>query len=35
MADKGSTENMVEKLRLFSFFCHRSLVEIRLIMRRL
>ena len=32
-ADKGSAENMVEKLRLFSLFCHRRLIEIRLISR--
>lgn len=33
-ADKGSAENIVEKLRLLSLFCHRRLMEIRL-MRRL
>lgn len=32
-ADRGSAENMVEKLRLFSLFCHRRLTEMRLIRR--
>lgn len=32
-ADKGSAENMVEKFRLLSLFCHRRLMEIKLIKR--
>lgn len=32
-ADKGSAENTVEKLILFSLFCHNRLMEIRLISR--
>lgn len=32
-ADRGSVENMVEKLRLFSLFCQRKLMETRLIRR--
>lgn len=33
-ADRGSAENIVEKFRLLSLFCHRRLMEIKL-MRRL
>lgn len=32
-ADKGSAENIVEKLRLLSLFWHRRLTEARLIRR--
>lgn len=31
--DRGSVENMVEKLRLFSLFCQKRLIEMRLIRR--
>lgn len=32
-ADKGSAENIMEKLRLLSLFCHNRLMEIKLINR--
>lgn len=32
-ADRGSAENIMEKLRLFSLLCHIRLREIRLISR--
>lgn len=32
-ADRGSAENIMEKLRLFSLFCHMRLREIKLISR--
>lgn len=32
-ADRGSAENMMEKLRLFSLFCHMRLRETKLISR--
>lgn len=32
-ADKGSAENIVEKFRLLSLYCHSRLIEIKLIKR--